>query len=377
MNMRKIYHNKHKSEHGAVSLFIVIFTTLLMTLVTVSFVQLMTSDQRQASDNDLSRSAYDSALAGVEDAKRALLVDEDCKGKDSQFCKDVRKAIADKNCNTLSIILWNSTVPEKTIEQSAGDEKLDQSYTCVKMSTNTSDFVGSLDPAMTSAIVPLKAIDSVSKIVVSWGMSKNGSSVDLAAAGDPLQLPPVAAWPKSRPALLRAQLIDGKGSFRLSDFVTKGSNSLFLYPTKVTDASIRFALDGKLKTGVGNVPQPASCDPKPLSGAYSCRVTLLPPSDIGAESETAFLSLGAFYGVTDFKIELLHGNEGLPVAFDGVQPEVDSTGRANNLVRRIISRVELGSTFSYPKAGLEVTENLCKNFSVTTEKADYKNNCTP
>ena len=90
---------------------------------------------------------------------------------------------------------------------------------------------------------------------------------------------------------------------------------------------------------------------------------------ISANSQTAFLNLSAFYNRTDYKIELL--NDSTPVLFDGVQPEVDSTGRANDLFRRVVSRVEIGNTFNYPLAALESRNNICKNFSVTTDAADY------
>ena len=88
------------------------------------------------------------------------------------------------------------------------------------------------------------------------------------------------------------------------------------------------------------------------------------------------MNIAAFYNKTDYKIELLNDND--PVLFNGVQPEVDSTGRANDLFRRVVSRVEIGNTFNYPLAALETRNNICKNFSVTTESGDYSaSDCEP
>ena len=42
-----------EQQRGAVSLFVVIFSALLLTVVTVSFMRVMMQEQRQATDNDL------------------------------------------------------------------------------------------------------------------------------------------------------------------------------------------------------------------------------------------------------------------------------------------------------------------------------------
>ena len=62
-----------RNESGGVSLFVVIFTAILITIITVGFTRFVIGYQQQTQRNDLSERAYNSALAGVEDAKRVLV----------------------------------------------------------------------------------------------------------------------------------------------------------------------------------------------------------------------------------------------------------------------------------------------------------------
>lgn len=385
--MKVVNTKKSTGQRGAVSLFVVIFTALLVTTITISFVQLMVRDQRQAMYGDLSESAYDSAVAGVEDAKRALLMQQDCVGSATKDCKDITEAINSGECTTLSKVFGGASAEETMIQQqrSGEDNRLDQAYTCVKITQNTDDYLGTIDPSATATLIPLRGDGDFDTVVVSWGLSKNGADIKLPKVSTAPSLPEKneADWPNgyraSYPALLRVQLINGGSSFNLSDFDGAKSRTLFLLPSSTHGiAEHSFATDSRRGGNAINNPQIAKCGPAIESGKYVCSAALRVGSVISSGSATAFLNLIALYNASDYKIELRNGGAGgSPVKFVNVQPEVDSTGRANDLFRRVVSRVELNNTFSYPVAAVETAGNLCKNFHITTDEADYKSNCTP
>ena len=82
------------------------------------------------------------------------------------------------------------------------------------------------------------------------------------------------------------------------------------------------------------------------------------------------MRLTPIYRGADFKAELLDDNNNL-VFFDGVQPKVDSTGRANTQFRRVESRISLeDQNFPLPEFALQLEDDgqpLCKDFWVTNK----------
>jgi hypothetical protein len=379
---------------GAVSLFSVVFAVLLMSVVTISFVRIMVDDRSRASDADLSQSAYDSAQAGVEDAKRALIW---CKTNSTQCTV----AGYDK-CNAVilksGVVKVGASSSEIKVQSVAStDAALDQAYTCVTIEKDTEDYKGQLT-ANESAVIPLIANKAFNSVTIEWFNrddveSKSGTVDTPSTATQPLL--DKASWTPNRPSIMRTQFMQTGSGFKLSDFDSttdsgqSNANTLFLYPQQagytaadMTTYDIRQDSTGKSSPdSASNTPIPARCKTSVVTGGYACKMTLNLPAPVGGGGiQVANLRLTAFYNATHYRVTLGDGSADAPKFF-GVQANVDSTGRASDLYRRIESRVDLYDTsFPYPEAAVDVANSFCKNFGVTDKSYEgsptYVNNDT-
>ena len=149
---------------GAVSIFAVIFSTLLLTVLTVSFMGLMISAQQRAINNDLSQSAYDSALAGVEDAKRVVRA---CANGNVDACSALKAA---SDCQVVARAKVNGSVdqPETVIaSNSSSGQSFDQAYTCVNIDMDSVDYLFEAQSGR-AHVVPLRATQPIKKITIEW-----------------------------------------------------------------------------------------------------------------------------------------------------------------------------------------------------------------
>lgn len=388
--------NSNKRQSGVASLVVVMFTAMIVVLITVSFVRIMLSDQQQASVNDLSQSAYDSAQAGVEDAKRAIIryqnicntgVPGVCSAAFDQTVKDVCNE-ANSLVTSASSISRDITGKIKEIKVQTGSaNKLDQAYTCVKILLDTNDYIGDLKQD-DSKFIPLVGTHTFNTVKIEWfnasDMQSSITSVNVPSPPGAGTLPLLgqSSWTTTvapnRPPIMRAQLVqyNNTGGFTLSDLdnntASKAySSTMFLYPSTVVGAST-FTTARRMQTFS---PTNAKCNSSLASGGYACSATLILPMSVAANDKTAFLNIKALYKKTHYRITLLNG--GALVQFHAIQPEIDSTGRANDLFRRVDSRVELGDiTFPFPDAAVDLSNNFCKNFMVSDSTGDYETNCS-
>jgi hypothetical protein len=124
-----------------------------------------------------------------------------------------------------------------------------------------------------------------------------------------------------------------------------------------------------------------NCRPDFTKG-YACQADITIPNtpSVNSANREAYLEIETYYQpFTTINVEMLDGSSVTPVKFDAVQPQVDSTGRASDLFRRIKANVTLrnnGIPYQFPDAALSIDGNLCKTFFVTNHPEDYAKKLT-
>jgi hypothetical protein len=394
-------------KRGAVSLYIVLFATLLVTVIALGFTRIMMSERRQVSDTDLSQTAFDSAMTGIEDARLAVIRYNEClttgnpfpSGANNRSCADIISVMRTGQpvtgginvCDQVSFILGRPGTNETPIHEGNNTtfDDTDQAYTCVRVSDDTIDFLSQLNAQTRSRLIPLRTGGKpFNQIVISWSRDRHGATISGLNAFIPSQNPPILlpdAWFEDAPPVLSANIIQTGQSFTLSSFETMfGGNqtnrsSLILVPvlgggvntitaTQVAEANNQRA----------NQPFPINCvAPASGDGGYSCTIAIDLPAPVNGGNRhdgTSFLQLESIFPISahDFQVRvhntLLPNNPIVPLV--GVQVAVDSTGRNSDSLRRIEGRIEVVDTaFPFPEWAIQLNGDLgatfCKNFSVT------------
>ena len=432
-----------KTKRGAASVYIVIFTTTLLGIITLSFVRIMLSEASRTTNYNLSQSAYNSSLAGIEDAKIVLLRHQNCvndpgylsncadylkafdtetaSAKTAQDCDIVRTLLGYKAGENETLIQTNSSAANTTSSAQA----YDQAYTCVKITAHTDDYITNLNDNNPTKIIPLRAAtqgleNNINNIALEWfslddwnkvttndnlnsewyGIShlngaltynnneyKNDNSIyqnNFVATGSS------SAWSGIAPPPIQVTAIQSNSTFKTSDFYTSdlannrtNRGTLLLRPSKnaaattINSKALAYSANKSF-----NTPIDVKCDTKDFNGGYACSANIYLPKPMNGNDRnmsTAFLVVNLPYSVpsTELRVRMQHceTKDGVKVCenikFANVQPMVDSTGRANDLFRRVGARIELVDTY-FPIANYALamtdpnnTKGIEKNFYVT------------
>lgn len=404
---------KFKFKKGAASFYVVAFSTLILLIIAASFTALVVAQITRSSNADLAQSAYDAALAGVEDAKLvyhsylnclerrdagvASYDDEGvmgCEGDDGiiammenpdkQSCDMVANilgrnpAVSDDGTTILGV-----PIDESSSSNVSSSNNMSQLYTCVKINKNLQDYRATLSADNQMKVIRPRFEDGtkasdIDSVRISWG-SQNSDQTSLGFS----TLNPT--FPSSgnmgsllNPPVISVALLQAGESFNLADFdMVRNSDGnyktnrgmVYLIPKDRSKNIEKGAYDyNYVADGIitaenvvksndrtsKNAPFVIDCDDN-AEKIFLCTATIKLPQPIdGVRADSNFvIAVTLPYGKpsTDISVEFLKNaavagggdvtdNESQAVVLKGMQIGVDSTGRANDLFRRVETRLE-------------------------------------
>ena len=432
---------KVKNKKGVASFYIVAFSTLILVVTATSFATVILSEVTRTSNDDLSQSAYDSALAGVEDAKLAFANYQRCKSSGVTLegnykpdtsgqvtCKDIIYWMEHPDCDTVGHILGRIPKGETgkevtvsdTVSAGGGDvsSNMNQAYSCATITTNLSDYKSTLTQDNPVKVIKAEfkdpsATNAVEMVRLKWYFNRSGERtpkftnvLSNRVAFQPIGFGTTEA---SAPPTIMLQMVQSGTSFSINDLISASQDSehtnratVYLVPSGNLNSFVRRGNSSDYEIGtydegeekniisvkqvaktndrsIKNRPFAVFCNPNGTD-EFLCGVDIYLPRPNGGGNrlgDTFMFVLTLPYGEpdTEFSIDFYGSDKSKPFEINGTQVLIDSTGRANDLFRRVEVRMESAdTTFPYPYYALQLLGDgnvLSKQMTVTYEGSLY------
>ncbi len=327
-------------QQGFVSIIVAMILLVLISLITLGFAYLVRQNQRAALNRQLSTQAFYAAESGVNDAAKKI---------SNGTISDVTDCA---NTNTI------------------GTPQLDGNnvaYTCVLVNTRPDSLVYDSISTDSSTVAHITTGGTnITSLQISWqDTGPSPGAVPFAPTAGGFKFPQRPATACAPPdcvsgtvnfpdhiGVLRTTVIPADGALTY-DNVLANSRNFFMYPMDADDAegnpgSVSMAgADGVFGDGEcneGNTPR-------------MCSVIIN-----GLASSDLFLRLRAIYKPVAVTVVAYNGSA--PVPISGAQAVVDSTGRAQDVTRRIQVRIPLAPAYLFPEFAIESANTFCKRMTV-------------
>lgn len=343
------------TKKGIASFYVVAFSTLILLIIVASFATLVVSQLERSSNADLSQSAYDAALAGVEDAKLAYLNYLHCANGGSGDCSKIMKAVEDQKCDMINVMLGRSDNGESevAVQESEEANNLQQAYTCVKIEVNPSEEVKTVEPFEPAVYSPQlvdKTLNNIGSIVVEW---ETKQTLSVAIVQTPEKSSNFNAMDF---AIVDANGRTNRGMVYLepNDEKCRNGACFNLVNNKISAAEVAKSNDKTVENKPFSV-----CD----SSSDKCSVTIEIPRPYGGDTRSSFGVVISKPGgdSEEVSVRYCESADGGCSVENAMKIEnqfvVDSTGRANDLFRRVKARISADDSVGV-MGPLEVTGGI-------------------
>lgn len=319
---------KQGSESGVVSLMVTLVMMIVITLVVLGFAEIARNEQRNSLDDQLSAQAYYAAESGINDIRTIM-----------KAAVAAGTAVQDKTvCGNQGSYTLNGTI----------DAAHNVEYTCILVDATPSTLTYNL--GSTSTVIPLLSNGpAFGSITLNWNVASGYAAT---AAGcytnlGSLHQNPVAIgtgqWNCNYP-MLRIDLLDANGALARPNWAN-ATTTAFLVPFNSGSVTNTFNL------GVHGSAIPARCN------ATNCSISI---SSLGGTKY--YMRVTALYRANSILNISAGGTK-----FTGAQATIDATGKAQDVLRRVVVGVDLTDANAHPiPTGAIVTrDSICKRFGIT------------
>lgn len=325
-------------QQGMVAIITTMILMIVISLIVLGFSQLVRRNQRQALDAQLSSQAFYAAESGLNLGREKL---SQPGGYRSADCND-------DESNPEYEIDPNNVVISCLLVTPAPDIRLDGLSGASRVVIIDNDEAGGIDAP-------------VDRASITWNIPAPATySLSNSCLTSPPVLPDAASW-GCQNAMLRIDIVPLGSSMNRNDLITNQS-TMFLYPVEGSGGSSTVALAPMDKGKIVGV----SCTNGPVAGP--CRVEIS-----GMTANRYAVRIMSLYKATDVLIQSAVGG-GLVSG----QAVIDSTGRAQDVLKRVQARVPAGTGESVLDFPIDSYGPLCKTYKITpaTNSID-PGSCTP
>ena len=314
-----------RRQLGVVSLMVTMIMMIVITLIVLGFAEISRNEQRSSLDDQLSAQAYYAAESGINDV-RAVIGTMVAAGAPVQPKPDCSNAGS-----------------YASLDPTVGPHGA--SYTCVIVDPTPGTLVYAI--GYSSKVIPIQSASGskITNLQLSWGISAatDGSATTCYTNAAQLdRLPTADKWNCDYP-LVRVDMVAADAGFSRAAW-NANTSTMFLMPFSNNGAAnVSFPVNGEMVR--------AHCT------AGSCGVTINIPN--AAASTLYYMRVTTLYQ-PDTKLAVTSpGNK-----FAGAQATIDATGRAEEVLRRVLVAVDLtdANADKTPNGALVVEDSICKRF---------------
>jgi Tfp pilus assembly protein PilX len=325
------------NQQGIVSLLITMIMMIVITLIVLGFTQVVRRNQREALDSQLGTQAYYAAESGVNAAQTFIKT-------------HLTAGVTLPNTTANGCATYTDATASLAVPTNIGTGV---AFTCVTINpTPGSLVVNNVGQATASVLHAQSSSGNFGTLTFKWTPNVSGGGCPSAGGTYPIATNWSCGYGILRVDILKASGLANWQAVTLAN----ATSSLYLQPSTSNSGNLTVSFGGTTKAFRG------TC--LPANG--SCSVTI----DVSTAAASDFwLRLSTIY--QDAPTVEVFANGGA-LTFQNGQVVIDSTGRAQDQVKRIQVRLPVTqASTQVPAYGLMSTGEICKDLSLSSVTSFY------